>query len=159
MTWGVTWPWPRGQPWFWTSPYKKFIIRRALTNEWRCCLNFGSTATFSGVVSQKKVRSRLEISGVRGATGARCLWASWQSFICWTSWDNSMVPGYSSSRVMRVTQGSMWKSFTHVGTSYIYTIHRTGGKYVDQSPCCSLSIILRTSFWKKRWLNATQECR
>ena len=51
-TWGVTWPWRRGQPWIWPLANKKYIIRRALTRGLRWCVNFGFAATYSGVMSK-----------------------------------------------------------------------------------------------------------
>ena len=52
MTWeGLTWPWPPGQSWLWPLPNKKYMIRRGLMRTVWLCLNFGSAATFGGVIN------------------------------------------------------------------------------------------------------------
>ena len=50
----VAWPWPRGRPWLWPLPIKKYIIRRDLMRELRWCLNFHSTATCNGVMRERR---------------------------------------------------------------------------------------------------------
>ena len=58
MTWtGGGWPQPDVDLEInlarWSFPNKKYIIRRGLLRDLRCCLYFGSTATFGSVISQK----------------------------------------------------------------------------------------------------------
>ena len=46
-------PWPQGQPWFWSLLNKRYNIQCCLISTLFWCLNFGSVATFNGILSQK----------------------------------------------------------------------------------------------------------